>query len=134
MKKSVVLFVFIMISSITQAQLLFKNTLRFGYADISMQHHSVVVSTPKNTFMGFLGTRMSYKQFNIFTNIETLFTKFNDTKEFAPMLVDYKIGASYTFGMFSIQYEHLCSHSIVNRGAYFQISGGYDKLYLEINF
>lgn len=134
MKKSVVLLMVIALTITVKAQLTFKNTLRFGCADIKIQHHSVMVSTPKHTFIGFIGTKASYKRFNFFTNIETLFTKFNDTKEFAPMLVDYKIGVDYTYGMFRIQFEHLCSHSIVNRGAYFQISGGYDKLYLEINF
>jgi hypothetical protein len=53
----------------------------------------------------------TYKGFQLYTIDKTYFSK-DRSIYFNPLLMEYKIGLSYSYKFLKIGYEHMCSHSI----------------------
>lgn len=74
-------------------------------------------------FFGSLHAGVSYKGFEVHTISKTYFSK-DRSIYFDPMLVEYKIGASYSYKFIKIGYEHMCAHTVAG----LKFSDMYDRI------
>ena len=80
-----------------------------------------------------LGAR--YKGFTISTSVLNVFGDFQKTT-FTPYQTEYIFKINYTFNKFTIGYEHMCSHPIVNSlvvETSNDFRASFDKLYIKID-
>jgi hypothetical protein len=114
-------------------------TIKIGYEDRIMfldDGHGNSYSSSWLTKNEFADIRLdaAYKKFYIYTNVKTSFRPIK-IYEYNPRQVEYKLGLSYQLENFSFNYEHLCSHTILDKAIptheYFYEA--YDRFFLEIN-
>ena len=78
-------------------------------------------------YYGKLSMGASYKGFEAYVSDKTWFNK-DRSIYFNPQVIEYKIGASYSYKKIKVGYEHMCSHSVEA----LTYSESYDRIYARI--
>ena len=136
MKK--ILFILILSScSLVQGQKIKTSGIfETGYEDRSVSIYTTYPSgmidkTPWciSSMYGSLYLDADWKGLSAYTSNKTYFNKQDKYVSFIPLQSEFTIGMKYNYkSIFSIGYEHMCSHAIES----VTLNEGYDRIYLRI--
>jgi hypothetical protein len=100
----------------------------------AMLDQGILPSYDLNAFYGKLQFNINYKGFNFYTSNRTFFNKDKELNYanpyFNPLQTEFVTGLKYSYKIVSINYEHLCSHSIEAKN----FAWTYDDIGIEVKF
>ena len=137
MKKSIFILIFFLSTVVSISQSKFKPYGMFetGYESRQTMFYTseyerfvlgILPTYIVKPFYGNLSAGVSYKGFEVHTNSKTYFSK-DRSIYFNPMLVEYKIGLSYSHKFIKVGYEHMCSHTVAG----LNFSDMYDRAFVR---
>ena len=98
----------------------------------AMLDQGILPSYDLNAFYGKLQFNIDYKGIKFYTSNKTYFNKDKELNYanpyFNPLQTEFVTGLSYTWKIISVNYEHLCSHSIEAKN----FAWNYDEIGIEV--
>ena len=143
--KKIFLFISILISIYTNAQIKVKCDVEIGYLNDKYSLNIVdtypldgfeVQYKSGNVLYCDIIADFSMKRFHIEQQIYNIFS-YNDGYSFSPLEILYKTRIYYKYKSFSGGIEHMCLHPIINQHNKIRVitrRGGYDKIFIRFTF
>jgi len=132
--KTIILFIFIILSPGLHSQVRPITEIELGYEDrifLLKDENGSCIGDDSDFFRNKTYTDVklgiTYKGFDIFSSAKT-FMKQETLIKFRPVYIEFRAGVQYTYKGLEIEYEHMCAHTmdaVIWRS-------GYDRIGLRI--